>query len=196
MPQTYRVTTSPRAAGTSSPDAVSRTRTSGALPGTLGTNGIGQLLTRRLYPGATDPSGPVGRSAVDRAHGDARTSERRPRDRGPVGAGKGVHAAVEETQDSLGQRVDVALREQREKPLPRLVLGERVSQALQAQQVVLDDRLPGPAPQHGAQLRGRGERHAVVDGPEAPLPVPEAVRALPVGVVEGGVEHGEGPHVV
>ena len=34
--------------------AVSRTRTSGDWPGTCGMNGVGQLLTRRLYPGGPD----------------------------------------------------------------------------------------------------------------------------------------------
>src|SRR6476661_10175182 len=142
MPQTYSVTTSPRAAGTSSPDAVSRTRTSGALPGTSGTNGIGQLLTRRLYPAV--------RARPSRAPGPRTDSQWRPGHRRPVAPWGRVHPAVDEARHPQQEGVDVGHRQQHEQAVAHVADLERTAKALEAREVGVHDRFTRPAPQHRA----------------------------------------------
>ena len=63
-------------------------------------------------------------------------------------------------------------------------------------EVAVDQRVAGPAPEDSPQLRAGVEADAVVDGPEPPIGVPEAVRTLPIRVVDDGVEHGKGSNVL
>ena len=69
--------------------------------------------------------------------------------------------------------------------------GESVGEHLEAHAVSLQERLPRPSPQDGAQLGLDTQADPVVAAAHH-APVPDDVAALAIGVVQDGVEDGDG----
>src|SRR6476661_3077553 len=173
MPQTYIRAVGPGVRGRTTPEAVSKTWTGWPVPGTAGRNGVGQKITAELYGGR---------------------SERRPRDGRPLPGGDGVGPAVEQPAAAAEERSDLAQGEEGVElgTQRRLLVLDLLDHGRDPGEVGVGDRLPREAPEHRTQLGLLVQAHAVVEAAQPPG-LAHQVGALAVGVVDEGVESGDGP---
>ena len=152
----------------------------------------GQLFTRQTLSGACGSPLPA---HVEAARGGGGGHSGGQGTAGQPGLGRDGGAGAAGARRARGEQR--RLRQGRASKVPVRPLAASSSASSRRSRWARSPSTSGSPAQPQRTVRSRvGAADAVVDGPEPPIGVPEAVRTLPIRVVDDGVEHGKGSNVL